>query len=67
LQVVTQQAKAGELTSAFVAFRAAPATETCVAFRDNAHALTGQIPYIQRHHFGAAIALGWPGDTWFIA
>jgi hypothetical protein len=41
--------------------------QTFGVFRDMPHARTGETPYIQRHHFGAAIALGWPGDTWFIA
>jgi hypothetical protein len=31
--------------------------ETCGVFRDIAHAITGELPYIQHRHFGPVIAV----------
>jgi hypothetical protein len=39
------------------AFRDSPATKNYGAFQDIAHARTSETSYIQRHHFGALVAL----------
>jgi hypothetical protein len=45
-----------------VAFRDLPATNSCGVFRDNAHAYTGELRYIQRRRFGVVIAICRCGD-----
>jgi hypothetical protein len=55
------------VTETCEAFRAASAHRIRGAFRGMPRPQTGQTPRIQHRHFGAVIAIRWPGDFWGVA